>query len=54
VGLRILDTAPMNTKVNAASTSWSNLVPLKGTDFEFDMTKHDVTALPACPAWRDV
>jgi hypothetical protein len=50
VGLRILDTAPMNTKVKAGSTSWSNLVPAKGVDFEYDMTKYDVTALPACPA----
>jgi hypothetical protein len=50
VGLRILDTAPMMTKVNAANTSWSNLIPAKGTDFEFDMAKYDVTALPACQA----
>jgi hypothetical protein len=49
VGLHILDTAPMTTKVNAAgAVSWSNLIPLKGTDFEFDMTKHDVTTAPAC------
>jgi hypothetical protein len=50
VGLRILDTAPMGTKVNAPNISWSNLVPTKGTDFEFDMTRFDVTALPACAA----
>ena len=50
VGLRILDTAPMNTKVNVAGTSWTNLVPTKGPDFDFDMLKHDVTALPACAA----
>jgi hypothetical protein len=50
VGLRILDTAPANTKVNAAGTSWSNLVPTKGADFDFDMAKYDVTALPACAA----
>jgi hypothetical protein len=50
VGLRILDTAPMGTKVNAAGTSWTNLVPTKGTDFDFDMTKFAVTAAPACGA----
>ncbi|HXU81185.1 MAG TPA: hypothetical protein VN914_07295, partial [Polyangia bacterium] len=50
VGLRILDSAPPNTKVNAAGTSWTNLVPVKGTDFQFDMTKFDVMSLPACSA----
>jgi hypothetical protein len=49
-GMRILDTAPNPTKVNAASISWTNLIPTKGTDVEYDMLKYDITLLPACLA----
>jgi hypothetical protein len=51
LGLRILATAPVGTKVDAGSTAWNNALPTKGVDFEFDLSMTmDVIAAPACAA----
>jgi hypothetical protein len=48
VGLRILSAAPAGTKVNAENLRWTNLLPAKGTDFDFADASHAVAAIPAC------